>query len=213
MADELDGLRVLGVTEAARRQVRPLFDAETKVVKQRVVREVSELSAQIERSLADARQVIERANTDAVSIRETARRAGHREGLEEALALVAEAQRIRDAARADAEAEMLELAFQLAERILGHAVHVDRTAMTAVVRARLQEVRGATAITVRVAPHAAQELEAHRHELREAVDGVPLVFESDPSLDGADCIVETDRGRADARIAVQLAVLRDALQK
>ena len=46
----------------------------------------------------------------------------------------------------------------------------------------------------------------------EPLDGVVIVVEADPTLAEGDCIIETDRGNVDARVAVRLDTLRRALE-
>ena len=210
MTDE-SKLRVIGARDAAALDIEPLFGRDARVLKRRVVEDAAEIATRIDAACDAARRIVESAREEADAIASAAYAQGRERGLEDALGLLAEAQRIRDEARRGAQEEMLELAFQLAGRIVHRSVQIDRGAMVDIVRARLQEVRGAPRITVRVSPDSLSSLEAERERLRADVDGVPLVFEADAALADADCILETERGRADARVSVQLQVLRDAL--
>lgn len=192
--------------------IRPLFGHETRLVKARVVRQVRQVHEQLDAARQRAESVVRDANEDADAIRDAAREEGRDAGWREVLDQIAGAERARTDARHAAERDMLDLAFRLAQRIVGRVLDRDAAMFADLVADKLARVREAARVTVRVHPDDIAALQPERDRLASHVEGVPIQFEPDPGLDPGDCILETDRGRIDARIETQLDQLRRALQ-
>lgn len=130
-----------------------------------------------------------------------------RVGLMEAVESVFAARR---AMLAELETVLGGLAVDVASRVVAKQVEVDPAVAVAIAREALREVTHATMARVRVNPFGSEAVRARADELMalsQTLRGVEIV--DDPSLDGG-CVVETDGGVIDARIAARLANLVEA---
>jgi type III secretion system HrpE/YscL family protein len=193
--------------------IEPLFDRSTRIVKADVVRTVEQVHDQLATAREEANRIIARAREEAEAIRASAHAEGRDAGWKAVVEHVAAAEEARAAARQSAERDMLDLAFGLAERIVGRALDRDPALFGDLVAEKLERVRSSGRITVRVHPDDEARLRQERGRLVSHIDDVPLHFEADPSLNRGDCILETDRGRLDARIETQLDEMRQALRQ
>jgi flagellar biosynthesis/type III secretory pathway protein FliH len=128
------------------------------------------------------------ARVEARRIREEARAEGHAEGVAAAVAA--------------AEPEIIRLAVQIAEKILARQLTLTPDAVADVVRSALQKVRARKSIVVRVHP-----------EDVALVTGLPATVKvrADEGVARGGCVVETELGTLDARLASQLAAIERAL--
>lgn len=209
MSNEMDV--VLSAGSLAARAARPLF-AGARVMKAGVVGEVRALEQVARRVEGEGRGLLESARAEAVRIREEAREEGRRQGLEECVRELARARGEYRRLQDEAERDLVDLALEVARRLVGQVVAQDREVVVSMVREALRGARGRRSIVVRVSPEDGPVVEAHRHELARAVEGVPVYLEVDESLGSGDTVIETESGRIDARLETQLAVLREALQ-
>jgi flagellar biosynthesis/type III secretory pathway protein FliH len=157
---------------------------------------------------AEAESVRAAAAQDRAAARAEGRRAA-REEVEAGLAALAEAQR-RWLARAEVEA--LDLAVEMARRILGQELRCDPAAVGPGALEALRAAGRRRVLRVRLHP----ESVAHVHQ-RAAADlgglpGTSLELVADPALSPGDVVVETEAGRVDGRVASRLEGFRAALQ-
>jgi flagellar biosynthesis/type III secretory pathway protein FliH len=202
---------IVPASELDEGSVRPLFGPETRIVKREVVTEIGRVYDRLAAARALAEECVAQAHEQADSIRRTAHEEGRAAGWREVLQQVAAAEIDRRDARVAAERDMLDLAFALAERLVGRALDRDATLFGDLVADKLEQVRGAPRVTVRVHPDQLDDLRGDPR-WKSRIDGVPVQFEADPRLTRGDCIIETERGRVDARLQTQLDEMRRALQ-
>jgi type III secretion system HrpE/YscL family protein len=165
----------------------------------------------------EAERLIHEARAAAEAIREEARLAGRAAGQGEAetaftsllLAARAEAERVRAAALPAART----LAVRMAEKIVGHTLHLEPSALVHIVGEALAAARARTGpITLRVHPEDRATIEAARPELVARVGTTMEVrLIADAAVGRGGCVVETPVGRLDARLATQLAALERAV--
>jgi len=190
--------------------------------------ETAEAANIVEEARRRSDDLVHRAALEADSIRDRARRAGYEAGytagaqaarseLAGALALVqslaAEGAAIRNDLLRRSEREMVEMVVTAIRAILGDRALNDPTVVVHTVRHALQRAGAQNVVRVRVHPVQADLVLA---EMTDA-EGEPPAFEVFP--DGAvgvgGCIIDTQHGRVDARLDVQLdaiaRLLRDAL--
>jgi flagellar assembly protein FliH len=119
-----------------------------------------------------------------------------------------EAERLAEQARADA----IEIAFQVAARILEAEVHANPEALFALVRSAVRKAGDSRRIAVRLHPEDAAALEAGRETLGHGeLAAARVEIAPDPSLAPGDCVVETDFGQVDGRLATRLSEARRAV--
>ncbi|BDG07970.1 FliH/SctL family protein [Anaeromyxobacter paludicola] len=118
-----------------------------------------------------------------------------------------QSERLAEQARADA----LEIGFQVAARILEAEVRQSPEPLFALVRSALRRAGDSRQIALRACPEDAALLqsEAGREAMGVATARVEIV--PDPELARGDCVVETDYGRVDGRLATRLAEVRRAV--
>ena len=201
---------VLRRDSQALRAARPLIE-NCRVLRARVIDDLDAVDDAIQALRREAEQVLEEAQKQAEAIREEARKQGRKEGLEECMEALTKARAEYGRLRSRAEQDMVTLAFQIARRIIGHAIEVQPEVVRDIVGEALVTARGRRQIEVRVHPEDCERVEKQRHEYARELDGVPVYFESDAGLERGDCVIETESGRIDARLETQLEVLRDAL--
>jgi flagellar biosynthesis/type III secretory pathway protein FliH len=162
----------------------------------------------IEGEVFDARQeakrILDAARAEAERLREAARRDGFAAGREEGLAAVSD-KLVRAAAAAERSAAadedaLVRLAVRIAEKIIRRQLDLAPDTVRDVARAALAAARARDRLTLHVHPEDAALV---------APLGVPVV--ADPAVARGGCVVDTDLGRFDARLDVQLAAIERAL--
>lgn len=190
--------------------VRPLLD-NARVLRGPTVRELRDLEREIQAASSRARLMVQEAQERVDEIEEEARQRGEKEGFKEWIHEIARAKLEYTRLQEQAEQDMVKLAFHIAQRLIGHAIEVQPEVVRDMVGQALVMARGRSQIVVRVHPRDHQQLQAVRDEYARQLDGVSVYFEADPALERGGCIIETESGRIDARLEIQLEVLREAL--
>lgn len=115
-------------------------------------------------------------------------------------------ERLAEQARAD----VLELGFFVARRILEAELSTSPDALFALVRSALQRAGDSRKISVRVHPQDAQALAPALAKGGLGVSAATVEIVQDGSLSPGDCIVDTDFGKVDGRLDTRLDELRRA---
>jgi flagellar biosynthesis/type III secretory pathway protein FliH len=166
---------------------------------------------------AEAAAILEDARARASATLEGARRQGLDEGRAEAAAALVG---VLAAGRAEAEAMLtrarpaaLAIASRMAEKIVGRAVELDPTTMAAIAAEAIAACRTrAGVVQLRVHPEDFAAVAPARMALAKRLGAdASLELVADESVARHGCVVETPVGRVDARLATQLAALRQAL--
>jgi flagellar biosynthesis/type III secretory pathway protein FliH len=183
---------------------------------------VMDARAEAERIVADARAEAERITAGAQSVREEARRAGHAEGLaagrEEGAAaateIVATARFDAEATRTAARDAAVTIGRKIAEKIVGRALALDPALIVDIAARALDEVRTPGGpVSLRVHPDDVPAIETARPRLAAVLRAsTELRLQPDPAVGRGGVIVETSRGRLDARLESQLDALESALR-
>lgn len=187
----------------------------------------------VHRRVLDAREkaqaILDAAAEEASRIREEARRVlegakaertaaikkGYAEGESKGLAQVTEKllhlEQLRERFFAEAEAEVIKLVLEIAEKVIGRIAAENPELIRSVVRQALERTLG-DRITVSVHPDDYRALMAGDHEFKDVVDRTKrLLFREDDGVSKGGCVVETEVGTIDARIETQLEAIRKAL--
>ncbi|GAB7388217.1 hypothetical protein BSNK01_20540 [Bacillaceae bacterium] len=134
------------------------------------------------------------------------------ERLQQANVILQEAYRQREEIIAAAEPFLLELGVEIAKKIIGKQLAVDRETVVAIVQQTLLRAKGAAEITIAVHPDDYGDVQKHWRSLLAAVPGhtqVRLVY--DRSVEKGGCVIQTPAGTLDARIDTQLGEIKKAL--
>jgi flagellar assembly protein FliH len=120
-------------------------------------------------------------------------------------ALHLQSERLAEQARAD----VLEVAFQVARRIVEVEVRQSPEPLFALVRTSLGQLAAARRISLRVSP---QDIEALRGPRGQEVTSVAALAEielsADAALEPGECLIDSDLGHIDGRLANRFAELR-----
>lgn len=112
------------------------------------------------------------------------------------------------------ESRSVMLVTAMTEKVIGRKLDLDDTIVLDVVRESLREAADASNLTVRVSPTdepLVAEAQAELLSALGAVDQFQIV--GDQSVSSGGCIVETERGRFDARIETQLELLSEQVER
>lgn len=182
-----------------------------------------------------ARRLIEAAQDQAEQIRVEARdealaeaieRARERLGamLEEAVAeqraafasaqeaLLAEIAQAADERLEEIERELVGVVAMMAEKVIRRKVEADDSVVLDVVRATIEQAAGADRFVVRVAsPDEERAREALAELISLAGGAEEMEIVADEAIGAGGCIVETERGRFDARLETQMELLNEEI--
>ncbi|WP_238546101.1 FliH/SctL family protein [Tumebacillus flagellatus] len=222
------------------REPEAMLDPEIDQIKRSALQEAENIRAEARREAESIRLAAEqqaaglleaeRARVEAVlhAEVETAKRNGFNEGYGEAQETVsreyagafAEVQHLYQLAEtdrrqflADSEPLIVDLACQIASKIMHRESEIDRSWVLDVVRAALEEINDSGKIEVRVHPDDFERVRDNREFLRKEVPGqTELIVIPDRGVTAGGCVLHTSFGNVDARIDTQLEEVRKALQ-
>ena len=173
-----------------------------------------------------ARSLIEDAAARADAIAQEARRRGHDEGnaagreaaeaaMDDMLAtmrgLLEMARVERHKLIAEAEPELVRLAFGIAERVLHQQVALDRGVAVEMAKVAIARLIERDTVTVRVNPADLERMREHRKELIAIGDIRSLRVVEDKRVDRGGVVIDSTSGTIDARIRTQLDEVRKVL--
>lgn len=205
-------LRLLRSPQGTGQSIKALFaPPERRLVKREVLEHVQHAQDALVQAQAEAAQIIEAAKVEAEQLRQRAHQAGLAQAQTEAMTLLGKARAEYDRLLQAQERDMLDLAFGIAQRIIHHSVSLDPQIISEVVAQTLEQVRHRRQILVLVSPKDLPILEAQRQQLQGLVEGAKLYFDEDPQISPGGCVIETESGRIDARLEVQLEAMKAAL--
>ncbi len=103
------------------------------------------------------------------------------------------------------EAQLVELALAVAEKVVEREVSIDRALVVGVLRGALQEMQEAASVQVRVNPRDHDVVAEHWDELlrRPVAERSQLI--ADERIQCGGCVVETQVGQVDAQLATKLS--------
>jgi flagellar assembly protein FliH len=200
-----------------------------------------ELSVDLEAVRAEAEAIRLKAIQDAERIREQARREGYQRGYDDGYhdgareaqqRADAELQQTLETLRAHlqqviqgvhtqqeaylkhAEAQMLDLALEVARKVVREELKLQPAHVLAIVRDTLRRVQGFGRLRIRVNPLDVDLLRQNRPSLLQVVDGVEgIEIVEDRRVDQGGCVIETEQGVYDARIRTQLGEIERVLRE
>ncbi|MGI5817263.1 MAG: FliH/SctL family protein [Armatimonadota bacterium] len=112
----------------------------------------------------------------------------------------------------ESERELLRLVATMAGNVIRRKVEAEDGVVLDVVRSTIEQTAGAKRLTVRVPAPDEPLVRAATAELLAATDGAEqLEIVADEAIGPGGCIVETERGRFDARIETQVELLGDEI--
>lgn len=167
----------------------------------------------LEQARSEAVRLVAEADRQAEAVLQAARAEGFEAGRAEAAGLLAAAVLARDRALAGLEGGVVDLALEVARKLVGRQLEAAPQLAVELAAAALGRARGARAAVLRVAPTDLATLaEATGPLARLLGEGGGLRLEADEAIEPGGCVVESDLGRVDARLETGLRAIERALR-
>jgi flagellar assembly protein FliH len=205
-----------GVLEAPAAVTTPLSEAietsKLRVLSAETLREFRDLKTAYDESVQQVAEMRRRAAAEIearrVAVLEEARQRGRREGYEALTESLSSRATLRRRARRDAT----ELAFEVAERLVGEILDDQRDRVVGMIDQIVREhAGGSDVLELSVHPSDKPMLEEVRGRLSELAGGQQIRLRADEEVDRGGCILRTGGRRIDARIEVRLAAMKAAI--
>jgi flagellar assembly protein FliH len=136
------------------------------------------------------------------------------QNLATAIALVNQAEEERLKRIGSSEQELLKLAVEIAEKIVGAELQLNPGAMLEITREALTRVATANNIIIRVNSEDYKRFMERSTTLQKAFTEPKMIrVEEDPGITPGNCFIETEHGNIDPRIKSQLEVIWAELLK
>jgi flagellar assembly protein FliH len=111
------------------------------------------------------------------------------------------------------EQEVVELALQVARRVIRHELSVSKDTILCVVQEAMNSLEDPGKIAIRLNPADLEHIRQAGERLASVLDNLDSIqFEEDPGIECGGCYIQTDYGEVDARIQEQLRVVEEALR-
>jgi len=200
---------------------RPVALPKREVIPQPKMPERPSTAGEVTRAKNEVQKILEGARQEAEGIRQEAKEAGRQEGRQEAATRIEEAmetlnQAVKERKKIiqDSEAEILRLAIKVAEQIIRSEVSLHRDVCLNIVSEAIARVSDREQIIVKVNREDAEYLKRYKDRLAGMLDGVKsFSIIEDANIEPGGCIIETNLGFIDARIATKLKSIEEALNK
>jgi flagellar assembly protein FliH len=126
--------------------------------------------------------------------------------------LLANVQEQLDTFEKRAERTVVRLAIAVAEQIIKREIAADRETVLRQIREALRRVMGVGSVRLHVNPADEHMVREHRAEVMGSSDSVrEIIIEADDQIPPGGCILESESGNVDARLATQLKKIESAL--
>ncbi len=113
-----------------------------------------------------------------------------------------------------AEPELARLSVKIAERVLGLEIKSNPEVIVGVVRDALSGIKDREEITIRCHPDDFEQAKKNQPEFEKMVEGLKkFEVQADASLDPGSCVLETNLGNVDARLATKMAAITAAFEE
>lgn len=112
------------------------------------------------------------------------------------------------------EPEIVHLAVEIAEKIVGMELSTGREIITGIVKQALATLKERDEVVIRVNPSEVDSIKANQAAYEAMIEGLKR-FEviPDGAIEAGSCSIETNLGNVDARIATQLEAVRNGLDE
>lgn len=157
----------------------------------------------------EAELIIRQATEKSAALVQAAKMAGEAEASAKWLKL----QRQIEEKAAAQEKDLEVLAVKIAEKIIGEQLTLTPQMVVSIVEKCLQTARGNRTLRILVHAEDAPFLQTRLTQWMESLEVANIVIENSEQLARGNCIVQTDLGEVDGRIATQLQTMLEALTR
>ena len=102
---------------------------------------------------------------------------------------------------------VVETAYELSKKIIQHEIE-EKNIINENLRLAINKIVGANEVKIRLHPQDAEELSVNSKNLINSGSFTKIKIEGDEQIEKGGCLIETEIGNVDARIATQLSELR-----
>ncbi len=124
---------------------------------------------------------------------------------------VEELARLRGQIVAHAEKDLVNLALEIARKLIHREIQIDEKIIVTLVRVALEKLTVRNKVTVYVNPVDCGILQQNLSELLQDQKDAEIVLKENPELNRGDCQIESEYGSVDARIAEQFREVEKGL--
>ncbi len=126
--------------------------------------------------------------------------------------LIAELTDTRSKLQRQIESEVVELALRIGRKVVGAALHTDPELVAGIVRQALNNVEDPEKISIRLNPADIEQLRTTQAQEILGTHAERIQFEEDKTIEAGGCLVHTEYGDIDARIAKQFEAIEEAFR-
>jgi len=176
----------------------------------------------------EARQLMVKVQREVDDLKEDARKAGNQQGYQDGYNDgKAEMERLIDRLKViiqaaidkrkeiieDSEEQIVRIILLMARKVVKHITDKDEKVVIENIKAALQKVQGKEQIIIRVNSKDLEMTTEHKEEFIAMIEDLKFIkILEDSRVDRGGCVIETDFGSIDARIATQLEEMEDKIR-
>ena len=166
----------------------------------------------LQKAQKEAESILQKADEAAEKQRQNGYDTGYQEGLAQTTELLMKARLEQEQFLKNANRDLMDLAFKIAEKIIGKQLEIDPDTIISIVKQAMQTVRQTKQLTIRVHPDDAKRLKANEEELQEALGRQRFLdVVEDRKVQPGGCIIESEIGTVEAQLSTQLERLKKIL--
>ncbi len=126
--------------------------------------------------------------------------------------LIAELTDTRSKLQRQIESEVVELALHIGRKVVGAALQTDPELVAGIVRQALNNVEDPEKISIRLNPADIEQLRTTQAQEILGAHAERIQFEEDKTIEAGGCLVHTEYGDIDARVAKQFEAIEEAFR-
>ncbi len=177
---------------------------EAQSVAKKILEEAKGEAAQIK---AEAKEILGQVQEEMERSKQQGLEEGKEEGMREAIRYLTEIHLLKEKMFKDLEPQIIQMAFQIAEKIIAQKIQKDEV-LLGIVRQAISSALG-NKITVYVHPQDMEKIRSQEKSLLERLDvGQSVHFKEDENIKAGGCKVESELGVLDAQLETQLEAIR-----
>lgn len=161
---------------------------------------------------ATAAHIRAKAQAEREEVFEQARQEGREEGLTEMTAELARAHQERGRMFKQLEPQVVKLAIQVAERIIGAELESTPETIVHIVATAVEQLRQSKEFVIRANPADIEVLRREKRRLLEQIGRLKDIgLKEDASVPRGGCVLQTESGTVDAQLKTQMEVIEHTL--
>jgi type III secretion protein L len=166
----------------------------------------------LQKAQLEGEEILRKAKQKSEELRKSGYDAGYQEGLAQTTEQLLKARMEYEQFLRNANRELMDLAFKIAEKIIGKQLEIEPQTVISIVKQAMQNVRGSKQLTIRVHPSDAKILRENDDDLQEALGRQRMIdIMEDKKVQPGGCIIESEIGIVEAQLQTQLERLKKIL--